>query len=103
MLSSQMIGVFTVYGCSRHVSNTSDPQNQIPWFVQIFVPAISIAMSFFVVESPRWLLLQNRQQEALDTLERLRGLPLSHGYVADGYNGMTAQVEQTDSSYMWFD
>ncbi|KAL4811840.1 general substrate transporter [Aspergillus spinulosporus] len=100
MLSSQMIGVFTVYGCSRHVSDTSDLQNQIPWFVQTFVPAISIAISFFVVESPRWLLLQNRQQEALGTLERLRGLPLNHGYVAEEYNGMTAQVEQTDSSYL---
>jgi MFS family permease len=62
MLSSQMIGVFTVYGCSRHVSNTSDLQNQIPWFMQTFVPAISIAISFFVVESPRWLLLRNRHK-----------------------------------------
>ncbi|KAL4745951.1 hypothetical protein BDW72DRAFT_207769 [Aspergillus terricola var. indicus] len=86
MLSSQMIGVFTV--------------TQIPWFVQTFVPAISIALSFLVVESPRWLLLRNRQQEALNTLERLRGLPHSHGYVAEEYNGMTAQVEQTDSSYL---
>ncbi|KAL4991880.1 general substrate transporter [Aspergillus falconensis] len=100
MLSSQMVGVFTVYGCSRHVSDTSDLQNQIPWFVQTFVPAISIALSFFAVESPRWLLLQNRQKEALDNLERLRGLPVSHGYAAEEYNGMTAQVEQTDSSYL---
>ncbi|KAL5042327.1 general substrate transporter [Aspergillus fruticulosus] len=84
MLSSQMVGVFTVYGCSRHT----------------FVPAISIALSFFAVESPRWLLLQNRQKEALDNLERLRGLPVSHGYAAEEYNGMTAQVEQTDSSYL---
>ncbi|KAL4874262.1 general substrate transporter [Aspergillus karnatakaensis] len=100
MLSSQMVGVFTVYGSSRHISASSDLQNQIAWFVQTFVPAISIGLSFFAVESPRWLLLQNRQQEALENLERLRGLSLSHAYVAEEYNGMTAQVEQTDSSYL---
>ncbi|KAL3456165.1 general substrate transporter [Aspergillus heterothallicus] len=100
MLSSQMLGVFTVYACSLHVPGTSHLQNQIPWFVQTFVPTISITLSFFSVESPRWLLLQNRQREALTNLERLRGLSLSNGYVSEEYTGMTTQVEQTDSSYL---
>lgn len=100
MLTTQMIGVFTVYGCSIHIPGTSDLQNQIPWFVQTFAPAISIFLSFFSVESPRWLLLRNRQQEGLATLERVRSLPISNAFVAEEYHGMTTQVEQTDSSYL---
>lgn len=40
-----------------------------------FIPAISFTTSFFTVES-HWLLLQNRRQEALTSLDCLRGLPV---------------------------
>jgi MFS family permease len=53
MLSGQMLGVFAVYGCQVHVSSTKLLQYQTPWFVQVIVPALAIALSLFVVESPR--------------------------------------------------
>jgi hypothetical protein len=39
---------------------------------------LCIVASFFVCESPRWLLLVGRRDEAIQTLVRLRGLPVDH-------------------------
>lgn len=98
MLSGQVLGIFTVYGCSIHVSGSRSLQYQVPWFVQTFIPAISCTMSFFTVESPRWLLLQNRRQAALTSLERLRGLPVLDTYLQEEYRGMTSNIEDHEST-----
>lgn len=98
MLSGQVLGIFTVYGCSIHVSGRRSLQYQVPWFVQTFIPAISCIMSFFTVESPRWLLLQNRRQAALTSLERLRGLPVLDTYLQEEYRDMTSNIEDHEST-----
>ncbi|KAM5345047.1 hypothetical protein ACJ41O_010909 [Fusarium nematophilum] len=83
MLGGQALGIFTVFGCNQNISPASNIQYQIPWFVQTFVPAISIVLSFFAVESPRWLALRGRRQESLNALVTLRGLPLEHPYLQE--------------------
>ncbi|GMF67335.1 unnamed protein product [Aspergillus oryzae] len=98
MLSGQALGVFTVYGCSIHISPAKNLQYQIPWFTQTFAPSISIILSFFAVESPRWIILSNKRQSALASLLRLRGLPANHPYVDAEYNEMVRQVEEEDTS-----
>ncbi|KAB8218455.1 general substrate transporter [Aspergillus novoparasiticus] len=98
MLSGQALGVFTVYGCSVHISPAKNLQYQIPWFTQTFAPSISIILSFFAVESPRWIILSNKRQSALASLLRLRGLPANHPYVDAEYNEMVRQVEEEDTS-----
>lgn len=101
MLSGQMLGIFTVYGCSIHISSEQDLQYQIPWFVQTFAPAISCTMSLFIVESPRWLVLLNRHDTALTALVRLRGLPSHDKYIQDEYQGMTSETEENESNSSW--
>lgn len=93
MLSGQVIGVFTVYGSSVHISPTKHLQYQVPWFVQTFVPAISILLSFFIVGSPRWLLIKNKREKALAALCRLRDLSLSCRY--DGKSHYTLHGQQS--------
>ncbi|OJJ39996.1 hypothetical protein ASPWEDRAFT_46962 [Aspergillus wentii DTO 134E9] len=97
MLSGQALGIFTVYGCSIHISSTTDLQYQIPWFTQTFVPAISIALSFLIVESPRWLLMNDKHQQYLSALTHLRGLPSTASYVDNEFNGMLSQIEDRNS------
>ncbi|KAI9151508.1 Quinate permease [Paramyrothecium foliicola] len=75
MLASQALGSFTVLGCSQNISPALNLQYQVPWFVQTFVPAISIVCSFFICESPRWLAINGRMEDARATLYLLRGLP----------------------------
>ncbi|KAH6887484.1 general substrate transporter [Thelonectria olida] len=99
MLSGQAIGVFSVYGVNMHISSTKTFQNQVPWFVQTFVPVIAIALSFFASESPRWLAIKGRPQEALAALVKLRGLPESHPYVQDEYSQLVSHIEDETSQF----
>ncbi|KAL4896923.1 general substrate transporter [Aspergillus ambiguus] len=97
MLSSQAIGSFTVLGCSLHISDSRDLQYQTPWFVQTFPPAISLICSFFINESPRWLIINNQPQKSLLSLTNLRQLPQTDPYVETEFNGMITQIESRDS------
>lgn len=78
MLGSQFLGVFVVYGVNKNVSPTTNLQWQIPFFVQTFVPTIGIIMSLFLSESPRWLALRGRVDDARKVLLKLRGTGPEH-------------------------
>ncbi|KAJ6031435.1 general substrate transporter [Penicillium herquei] len=97
MLAGQALGVFIVYGCSIHISPTRNLQYQIPWFAQTFAPAISIILSFFVIESPRWLLIDQKHDESLNALMQLRGLPSDAEIVANEFHSMSSQIEDRES------
>lgn len=99
MLSSQMIGIFTVFGCDRHVSAAKNLQYQVPFFVQCFVPAIGITMSIFLHEAPRWLCLRDRHEEALSTLVTIRGLSHDHPYVLEEWDRMSDQVAREKEEF----
>jgi hypothetical protein len=99
MLCGQMIGVFVVYGCNIHIQSSSLLQYQVPWFVQTFVPAIAIALSFFIVESPRWLALRNHPTEALEALTKLRGLSENDPYLKHEYDEIMAQIEDENMQF----
>jgi MFS family permease len=70
-------GAFCVLGIYEHVP-TSRLQYQIVWFAPCIFLALAIVASFFLCESPRWLFLVNRTDEATQTLAKLRGLPVDH-------------------------
>ncbi|KAM0754003.1 putative transporter [Meredithblackwellia eburnea MCA 4105] len=85
MVGSQVIGIFSVFGVNKHFSNSSHIQWQLPFIVQLSVPVVCIAGSFFLHESPRYLVQKNRPQDALDSLVKLRNLPATHPYVAEEF------------------
>ena len=97
MLAGQTLGVFVVYGCSLHVASRKKLQYQTPWFAQTFAPAISIFLSFFVVESPRWLLIDQRHEQSRSALVQLRGLPADNEFVATEFHSMASQIEDREA------
>lgn len=99
MLLSLTVSCFVVYACFLHVA-TSTLQYQIVWFVPCIIIAIIIAASFFVMyESPRWLMMKGREEEALQTLVALRGLPADHPRVASEIADIRAQIESEHGRY----
>ncbi|KIN08864.1 hypothetical protein OIDMADRAFT_188553 [Oidiodendron maius Zn] len=72
-----VVAIFCCYGVFIHVPS-SKLQYQIVWFVPCIIMFICMTASFFVCESPRWLLLVGRRDEGIKTLVKLRGLPADH-------------------------
>ncbi|KAF4970532.1 hypothetical protein FSARC_2441 [Fusarium sarcochroum] len=76
-----MVSNFCVYGIYLHMP-ASRLQYQVAWFVPCIYMALCILASFFLCESPRWLLLVGRRTEGVETLVQLRGLPADHPRVS---------------------
>lgn len=72
---------FTVYGLYIHGPNTR-VQYQTLQIVLILFLAMCVLGSFFISESPRWLMLRGRRLEAVDCLSKLRHLPPDHDRIA---------------------
>ena len=99
MCVSSVCAVFTVLGSFMHIA-VGRLQYQVVWFAPCVFFAIMIAASFFVVcESPRWLWLKGRHQEAIDTLLKLRGLPADHPRVEFEINEIKEAIEQETKHY----
>jgi len=93
LLLSLTASTLTVYACFLHV-NPSHLQYQIVFFAPTIVAGLVIAASFFICcESPRWLLMVGRDQEAVDTLVSIRGLPVDHPRVASELADIKGQIE----------
>lgn len=72
-----IVSNFCVYGIFKHVP-AGRLQYQIAWFAPCIYMALCILSSFFLCESPRWLLLVGRRSEAIQTLVRIRGVLADH-------------------------
>ncbi|RMJ03411.1 hypothetical protein CDV36_015064 [Fusarium kuroshium] len=67
-------GNFAVYGCYLHLA-PSRLQYQVPWIVPCIVMALTAGATFFLHETPKWLALKDRRDEAINALCALRSLP----------------------------
>lgn len=98
-----MTAAFCVYGIELHMG-PSRLQYQVVWFSPCIFMFLWIVASFFLCESPRWLLLTGRDQKAVETLVTLRRLPFDHPRVQDEFQSIkeslrgTASFESDDSS-----
>ena len=77
MSTSLLASTFCVYGVFIHVP-ASKLQYQVVFFSPCIFMAICVIATFFLSESPKWLLMVNRREEAIRTLVTLRGLPVEH-------------------------
>ena len=77
-----MTATFCVYGVELHIG-TSRLQYQVIWFSPCIFMFLWIVASFFLCESPRWLVMKGRDDEAINILTSLRRLPASNPRIQD--------------------
>lgn len=77
-----MLGYFASYGSSIHISSKSQLQWVIPNTMHFYFAAIIFCLSFFAIESPRWLIKVGKHEQAAKNLSTLRQLPEDDAYVA---------------------
>ncbi|QKX54298.1 uncharacterized protein TRUGW13939_01383 [Talaromyces rugulosus] len=93
MALSSFTSIFCVYGVYVHLPS-SNMQYQIVWFAPAIFMFLCAISTFFICESPRWLLMVNRREEAIVALVRLRGLPAQNSRVLAELSDIEISLEK---------
>jgi MFS family permease len=90
-----MISFWVGYG-SNYIGGTGETQSDLAWRLPSIVqgiPAVALACGiWFMPFSPRWLVKNNREEEALATLAWMRKLPKHHELVQAEFLEMKAEA-----------
>ena len=93
------------YASAKHISGDSNTQWIIPTSMKIVLAGLVFIASFFVIESPRWLLKVDKNERALKNLCKLRRLPEDHPYILSEISDINEQVlneKEALSNYSFF-
>ncbi|TQS31933.1 hypothetical protein Golomagni_07769, partial [Golovinomyces magnicellulatus] len=80
LLTALTLGFFISYGASKNIAPTPE-QYRIVLAIPLIPVGISLILSFFLSDTPRWLVSKNRNEEALEVLAKLRNKPKDHPYI----------------------
>ncbi|KAF9889746.1 hypothetical protein FE257_007052 [Aspergillus nanangensis] len=92
-----LVGFWICFG----VDDTLAPSHKqwiIPFAVQLIPSGLLLLGIFFVRESPRWLFLRGRREEAIKTLCWVRQLPEDHIYMVEEIGAIDASLEHQRST-----
>ncbi|KAF2432940.1 MFS quinate transporter-like protein [Tothia fuscella] len=76
-----MLAYFASWGSSIHISNSNQKQWLVPNSLHLMFAGLILGLSFFAVESPRWLIKIGKHDRAAQNLSKLRNLPIQHPFV----------------------
>ncbi|KAK8165030.1 general substrate transporter [Phyllosticta citrichinensis] len=92
IVTGTMLAFWTNYGSLLHLSGNAT--FIVPLIVQA-LPAICLLVSMYLCnESPRWLAKQDRNEEALIILTRVRQLPEEHPYIQAELTEIKEQLDR---------
>ncbi|KAL4894069.1 putative quinate permease [Aspergillus ambiguus] len=92
-----LVGFWICYG----VDSTLPPSHKqwiIPFAVQLIPSGLLLLGIFFVRESPRWLFLRGKREQAIDNLSWIRQLSSDHIYMIEEIGAIDQSLEQQRST-----
>lgn len=96
--------VFCTLGVYLHVP-VGNLQFQIVWFVPIILMSLCMMATLFIEESPRWLFIVQRRDEAITSLIKVRGLPADNSRVEyevqEIEDDINSTAEAVGNSNLW--
>lgn len=93
---------WTTYGTNLHI--TSEWAWRIPTIVQAGIPAIVMSLIMFFPESPRWLIAQDRREEALAIFAKYHGDGDEQAAIVQlQYHEVIEQLHASKDETKWYD
>ncbi|KAJ5745935.1 hypothetical protein N7520_011117 [Penicillium odoratum] len=93
-LSIKAGGLF-ITGIARATKKmTTDAAWRIPFGLILVIPFLVICLVWFMPESPRWYLLRDRQEEALQSLHRLKGKNTTDEEIREQFEFLSEKVAE---------
>ena len=90
-----MFAFYMTYG-TQYIK--SDWSFRLPFLIQIFPGLLAGVIVLIMPFSPRWLVLKGRDQEALITISKLRGLPTTDPRVQAEWVGIQAEIQSNEEA-----
>jgi MFS family permease len=92
-----MVSTFCVYGVQLHIE-PSRLQYQVVWFAPCVFIFLWVVASFFLCESPRWLIMSDQHEKAVESLVRLRCLQADHPLVHEEIQSITESIRSENET-----
>ncbi|PFH49383.1 hypothetical protein AMATHDRAFT_147771 [Amanita thiersii Skay4041] len=86
-----VVGFWINYGTNQNIA-PGHIQWLIAFAIQLIPGGLLLLGSFFLIESPRWLVSRDRNAEALKNLSRIRHLPQNAPFLADEYRDIETAI-----------
>ncbi|BGP39886.1 hypothetical protein JCM10450v2_003860 [Rhodotorula kratochvilovae] len=89
-----VVAFWLSYGEKQHMDMNASITWRIPFAIQLIPGGLLFIGSFFLKESPRYLLKRHRPEEATRNLCWLRMLPPSHTYIEEELSATVVQINR---------
>lgn len=93
-----VLAYFANYGCQVNLGDTTAARWEVPTSLHIMFAGVILILTFFQYESPRYLMMQDQHDKALQIMCRLRKLPQNHEYVVGEINAVAANLQEEKES-----
>ena len=94
---------WTTYGSELHLSESSWAW-RTPTLVQCGLPTVVMALVMFFPESPRWLIMKDRREEAIAIMAKYHGDGDAHAPIVSlQVNEIIADMAETRNDNPWWD
>lgn len=94
-----VLAYFANYGCELHMGDNTHNRWLVPTSLHIIFAGLIFVLTLFQHESPRYLVKNGKEEQALKSLCRLRKLPGDHPYIQEEMAGIQnahyAEMEAT--------